>query len=93
LAQGLLRGCVVVIVNTVAPVWAGLQIRTCPALKRTHLTVYGAVDDERLAEIKRAIADALARGPKVTFDFDSLTMVVRAALGELLELAEESTRP
>jgi hypothetical protein len=93
LAQGLLRGCVVVIVNTVAPVWAGLQIRTCPALKRTHLTVYGAVDDERLAEIKRAIADALARGHKVTFDFDSLTMVVRAALGELLALAEESTRP
>jgi len=80
-------------VNTVAPVWAGLQIRTCPALKRTHLTVYGAVDDERLAEIKRAIADALARGHKVTFDFDSLTMVVRAALGELLALAEESTRP
>ena len=79
--------------NTVAPVWAGLQIRTCPALKRTHLTVYGAVDDERLVEIKRAIADALARGHKVTFDFDSLTMVVRAALGELLALAEESMQP
>ena len=40
-----------------------------------------------------AIADALARGHKVTFDFDSLTMVVRAALGELLALAEESTQP
>ncbi len=79
--------------NTFAPVWAGLQIRTCPALKRTHLTVYGAVDDDRLAEIRQAIADALARGHKVTFDFDSLTMVVRAALGELLALAEESTQP
>ena len=79
--------------NTIAGVWAGLEIRTCPALKRTHLTVYGAVDDERLAEIKVAIADALARGHKVTFDFDSLTMVVRAALGELLGLAEESAQP
>ena len=79
--------------NTVAPLWAGLQVRTCPALERTHLTVYGAVDDERLAEIKHAIADALARGHKVTFDFDSLTMVVRAALGELMALAAESTQP
>jgi anti-anti-sigma regulatory factor len=80
-------------VNTFAPVWAGLQVRICPALKRTHLTVYGAVDDDRLAEIRQAIADALARGHKVTFDFDSLTLVVRAALGELLALAEESTQP
>ena len=30
-----------------APVWAGLQVRSCPALKRTHLTIYGAVDEER----------------------------------------------
>ncbi|WP_028068168.1 hypothetical protein [Solirubrobacter soli] len=74
-------------------VWAGLEIRMCPALKRTHLTVYGAVDDQRLTEIKRAVADALARGHKVTFDFDSLTLVVRAALGDLLALAEESTQP
>ena len=79
--------------NTFAPIWAGLEIRTCPALKRTHLTVYGAVDDERLSEIKGASSDALARGHRVTFDFDSLTMVVRAALGELLQLAEESTQP
>jgi hypothetical protein len=93
LAQGPLRVCVVVRVNTVAPVWAGLQIRSCPALKRTHLTVYGAVDEDRLAEIKQAVADAIDRGHKVTFDFDSLTLVVRAALGELLALAEESTPP
>jgi hypothetical protein len=79
-------------VNTLAPLWAGLQVRTCPALKRTHLTVYGAVDEERLTEIRRAIADALARGHRVTFDFDSLTAVVRAALGELMALAEESVQ-
>jgi hypothetical protein len=84
--------CVVVIVNTSAAIWAGLDVRTCPALKRTHLTVYGALDDERLAEIKDAVADALARGHQVTFDFDSLTLVVRAALGELLDLAAESSQ-
>jgi hypothetical protein len=93
LAQGSRDASVVVRVNTSATLWAGLQIRTCPALKRTHLTVYGAVDDERLAEIRQAVSDALARGHKVTFDFDSLTMVVRAALGELLALAEESAQP
>jgi hypothetical protein len=93
LPQDFVPAGVVALVNTYAPVWAGLEIRTCPALKRTHLTVYGAVDEERLAEIKVAVADALARGHKVTFDFDSLTLVVRAALGDLLDLAEESTQP
>ena len=93
LAQGLSADCVVAVVNSYAPIWAGLEVRTCPALRRTHLTVYGAVDDERIAEIREAIADALARGHKVTFDFESLTMVVRHALGELLALAEESTQP
>jgi hypothetical protein len=94
LPQGLRADCVVAVVNSYAPpIWAGLEVRTCPALRRTHLTVYGAVDDERIAEIREAIADALARGHKVTFDFESLTMVVRHALGELLALAEESTQP
>jgi hypothetical protein len=90
LPQGWSRDAVVVTVNSSALGWAGLEIRTCPALKRTHLTVYGAVDDERIAEIKVAIADALARGHRVTFDFDSLTLVVRAVLAELLEVAEQS---
>ena len=40
--QDLPHRCVVVSVNTLAPLWAGLEVRTCPALKRTHLTVYGA---------------------------------------------------
>jgi anti-anti-sigma regulatory factor len=80
-------------VNTLAPLWTGLQVRTCPALNRTHLTVYGAVDEERLIEIRHAIADALARGHRVTFDFDSVTMVAQTALGELLALAEESGQP
>jgi hypothetical protein len=93
LAQGLRADCVVVRVNSYAPIWAGLEVRTCPALRRTHLTVYGAVDDERIAEIREAIVTALARGHKVTFDFESLTMVVRHALGELLALAEESRQP
>jgi hypothetical protein len=84
--------CVVVDVNTLASLWAGLEVRTCPALKRTHLTVYGTVDEERLAEIRRAIADALARGHRITFDFDSLTMVVRAALRELMAMADESVQ-
>jgi hypothetical protein len=86
------RDAFVLGVNTHAPLWAGLEVRTCPALKRTHLTVYGAVDEDRLDEIRRAIADALARGHRVTFDFDSLTLVVRAALGELMALAEESVQ-
>jgi hypothetical protein len=83
---------VVALVNTVAPAWAGLEIRRCPALRRTHLTIYGEIDDAVLAELRSAIADALAEGHKLTIDLDSLTAVKRASCDELQQLVTESTQ-
>jgi anti-anti-sigma regulatory factor len=79
-------------VNTSAPAWAGLEIRRCPALRRTHLIVYGTVDHERVAEVQAAVADAFAEGHTVTYDLHSLTLVERASIEALLDLAEESTQ-
>jgi hypothetical protein len=55
-------------VDTAAPAWAGLEIRRCPALRRTHLVVYGAIDDERVAAVREVVVAAFAEGHKVTFD-------------------------
>jgi hypothetical protein len=80
-------------VNTSAPVWTGLEIRRCPALRRTHLVVYGAVDEQRVAEVQAAVAGAFAEGHTVTYDLRNLTLAEHASLEALLELAEESTQP
>jgi hypothetical protein len=88
--QGVAGAVVVVRVNTFAPAWAGVEIRRCPALRRTHLIVYGCVDDARVAEVRSAVADALAEGHKLTFDLHYLTLVERSAIEALLDLAEES---
>jgi hypothetical protein len=84
---------VVSVNTTVAPAWAGLQVRRCPALRRTHLIVYGRVDDDRLVAVRTAVASAFAEGHKVTFDLRNLTLVERTSIEELLDLAEESTPP
>jgi anti-anti-sigma regulatory factor len=76
-----------------SPAWAGLEIRRCPALRRTHLIVYGAVDEQRVAEAQAAVAGAFAEGHQVTFDLRHLTLVERASIEALLDLVEESTRP
>jgi hypothetical protein len=80
-------------VNTYAPAWAGLEIRRCPALRRTHLVVYGSVDERRLAEVQAAVADAFAEGHAVTYDLHHLTLVERSSIEALLDLAEESSQP
>ena len=86
-------GRVVVRVNTISPAWTGLEIRRCPALRRTHLVVYGTVDEQRVAEVQAAVAAAFAEGHKVTFDLHHLTLVGRASIEALLDLVEESTQP
>jgi hypothetical protein len=78
---------------TTAIAWAGLQVRRCPALRRTHLTVFGPVDEERVAEVRAAIVGALAEGHRVTFDLHCLTVGRARALDELLELVAESVGP
>jgi anti-anti-sigma regulatory factor len=80
-------------VNTFAPAWAGLEIRRCPALRRTHLVVYGSVDEQRVAEVQAAVATAFAEGHKVTYDLHNLTLVERSSIEALLDLAEESSQP
>jgi anti-anti-sigma regulatory factor len=80
-------------VNTSAPAWAGLDVRRCPALRRTHLVVYGSVDEQRVAELQAAVAGALAEGHEVTYDLHNLTLVESASLEALLDLAEESSQP
>jgi hypothetical protein len=80
-------------VNSALPAWAGLEIRRCPALRRTHLIVYGTVDDQCVAEVQAAVAIAFSEGHTVTFDLNHLTLVERASIEALLDLAEESTQP
>jgi hypothetical protein len=79
-------------VDTAAPAWAGLEIRRCPALRRTHLVVYGAIDDERVAAVREVVVAAFAEGHKVTFDLHNLTLAERTAIEALLDLAEESAQ-
>ncbi|MDA0162844.1 hypothetical protein OM076_21400 [Solirubrobacter ginsenosidimutans] len=79
--------------NTISSGWNGLEIRRCPALRRTHLVIYGSVDEQRVAETQAAVAAAFAEGHKVTFDLHHLTLVERASIEALLDLAEESTQP
>ena len=79
--------------NTISLAWTGLEIRRCPALRRTHLIVYGSVDDRRVAEVRAAVAAAFAEGHAVTFDLHHLTLVERASIEDLLDLAVESTQP
>jgi hypothetical protein len=93
LAQGSPKGRVVVRVDMTAPAWAGLEIRRCPALRRTHLVVYGSIDDDRVVEVQAAVAEAFADGHAVTFDLHNLTLVERASIEALLDLAEEATQP
>jgi hypothetical protein len=91
--QGPHGDVVVVRVNTSSPVWSGLEIRRCPALRRTHLVVYGSIDGQRVAEVQAAVSGAFAEGHEVTYDLHNLTLVDYASIEALLDLAEESTQP